>query len=440
MSNPMKTNFKQFIILIPLVTMLFACGKKAEHETTSKAPIIVKTQTVDATPQNESFVVSGTLEAREESSIGFLVAGKVQQVIVNEGDYVHQGQLLAALDDADYANALRIAEATLTRTTDDFQRSSELYQRRSLSQSDFVKISTGVKEAEANYNITRKQVADTRLYAPISGFIAKKNVAPGEIVSAGVHAFTIVSTDPIKVRIAVPESEIGSVNQGMKTKVSIPALNDTIAEGSVSLIGAVADLSTRTYPVEITLPNAQHIMRPGMVADARIITTRVASSINIPGQAIVRNSDGVPMVFVVNTANMVMQRRVTLGELSTSGVEILSGLNAGEKVVVGGQHKLKDGDIIVDASESASQPVAVALPKQTTTDSVAHASIAPFLSINNSDAPYIRWILPILMLSLASIFLIIVAHFNHIKLAMVMLAVLCYTFVAETKVKKISIQ
>src|SRR5262249_20945022 len=150
--------------------------------------------------------------------------GTVNQVAVQEGQHVARGQLLAMIDTVEYRYALAIANAGLEQVEDLYKRSDDLYKRGSLPEKDYVEVKTKLAQARANKGINEKHITDSRLYSPITGIISAKMIEKGSAAAPGVPAFSIVRTDQVYVRIAVPESEIGAMKNGIGAKITIPTL------------------------------------------------------------------------------------------------------------------------------------------------------------------------------------------------------------------------
>jgi RND family efflux transporter MFP subunit len=135
--------------------------------------------------------------------------------------------------------------------------------------------------------------------------------------------------------------------------VRLAALPEANFSGRVTLIGIVADPTTRTYAVEVSVPNPDHRLRVGMVAEARVRMDRESRAISVPTNAVTRDADGVSRLYVVDTtARRARARRVELGATRDNAIEVTQGLSAGELVVVAGQHRVRDGSRVIVASDA----------------------------------------------------------------------------------------
>ena len=351
---------------------------------------------------------SGNVEAAETAYLSFQVPGQVLKVFVEEGQAVHAGQVLAELDVRDYqyrlnavasqtgaadanfqkANAgvrkqeLAQAKVDLDRVEDEYKRLKALHDRGSLAPSDYKKIEAAylaarerysmaeegarsedklaAKEvfhgAQAQENIAKKALADTRLTAPFAGIIAKKDVENGMLVNSSRPVFVLMSLQPAKVRVGVPEAEIGKIRIGQKAAIQIPSLGSRSFEGRVETIGFAADPAARTFSVKISVPNPKLELRAGMVAESGIETGEKVAAMTVPGQAIVRDAQGATTVFLFFAEkNRVYARRVDTGSVFGREVEIVRGLSGSEKVVVGGQQLIHEGSAVTPVEAGAAE-------------------------------------------------------------------------------------
>jgi RND family efflux transporter MFP subunit len=188
-----------------------------------------------------------------------------------------------------------------------------------------------------------KHLADCQLRAPIAGFVGVRRVDVGDTVGAGMPVIGILDLDPVKVRVAIPEAEIGKVHAGTRASVTIPSLGKNF-EGKVEAVGMAADPASRTYTVKISVANPEHVLRAGMVSEVRIFGTEMVNALTVPAEAVVRDARGVTQVYVYEPARQrVYARRVEAGAPIGSEIEIRSGLTGGEEVVVAGQQNVREG-------------------------------------------------------------------------------------------------
>lgn len=336
--------FKKNILTIFVFSILISsCGKNKEENTVAAVPkVTIKELTSEKQPEILNY--SGTIEADNTVSLGFSVPGRIVTVNVQEGQHVTQGQLLASIETTTYKNAFDIANAGLEQANDNYKRLNELYSKGSLPERDFIAVKVAVAQANANRNLAAKNLADTKLFAPFTGIISAKLTEKGATAAPGIPVFTIMKTDKVYAKASVTETEIAHLKVGTIAKIKIASI-DQLFDGKVTIINPSADATTRTFEVKILLDNAQGKLLPGMISDIKINTGRTENAITIPATAIIRDSDDITYVFVVEN-NKAIQKRVTLGNFEGEEVIVTSGLKREDKLVINGQRNLKDGQTI----------------------------------------------------------------------------------------------
>lgn len=341
----MKSRLGIIPFLIAVSALMVSC--KQEVKKVEQVPAVnVTVQPVQKTNSLQQLSYSGTIEPDNTVQVGFAVPGVVNNVAVQEGQSVNRGQLLASIDATEYSNALAIANAGLAQAEDMYARLNELYQKGSLPAKDYIEIKTKVAQARANKSINAKHIADSRLYAPMSGIVTSKMVERGSMAAPGVPAFVIVKTDKVYAKFSVSESEVGSIKKGTDAAVFIPTVNDSL-KGKITIINPMADPVSKTYSIKIQLTNAGGKLMPGMLTNVRIKTDKSVDAILIPATAVVRDADDITYVFIVNAQNKAIRKRITTS--TVAGMEqimVTEGLNDGDKLVIAGQSRLKDGSAV----------------------------------------------------------------------------------------------
>lgn len=353
---------------------LTGCSHRQPAAVASR-PTPVQVRNVALVNHLEEITVSGSVNSPDAAAdIPFLVSGRVLRVAVHEGDAVRKGQLLASLDPTDHKIAVRgaaaqvaAAKVSLDRAEDEYKRMKMLFESKSLPQNDFRKFQAAFDAAKEQFNqaiagedSARKHLSDTTLLAPVSGYISRRAVEPGNVAAAGVPAFQIVTLDPVEVLVGVPETDIRLVRLGQHAQVQIPALPGQEFSGNVRVINVSADPATRTYSTRIQVPNADHKLRVGMIAEVQIQGDRQVKAITVPGSAIVHDPQGASQVFVYYPEQKrAYSKRVEVGRVVGQEVEIQSGLHPDDLVVIGGQHSLRDG-LAAEAIETQAPSLAVA--------------------------------------------------------------------------------
>ena len=362
-------------------------------------PIPVELHAPHRLHQPSSVAASGSVEANVTAQTAFQVGGRVARVLAEEGQLVKQGQVLAELDCSDYHNAFdaafgqaNAAQATALqakngvraqeleqarvgyeRAADEYQRQKYLYDHQSLAANDFHKIEAAYLVSQQRYNMARegaraeekqatqaqayaangqlseakKHMGDCQLRAPITGFVGMRHVNVGDTVAAGYPVFSVLDLDPVKVRVGIPEAEIGKVHEHARAVVTIPSLDNRQFEGKVEAVGYFADSVSRTFSTKIAVPNPNHVLRAGMISESRVYDSTMIDVLAVPALAVVRDVRGLPFVYVYDpTRQRVFARRVEMGELIADEVEIKTGLKSNDQIVVAGQQNLHEGSLV----------------------------------------------------------------------------------------------
>ena len=302
--------------------------------------------------------VTGSLHARETATLSAQVMGRVQQVLVNEGDSVRAGQTLVVLDDAALRSAAEQAEAAVKAAenqqiaaqtnadlaTSTLARYKQLQMQRSVSPQEMDEVTRRAETAAAQANALRAQVnvmsaqqsgaktmlGYTRIVAPFAGVVTGRMADPGVLASPGVPLLQIDSAGPLQLQTTVAESAIAFLREGMKLSVSIDGARGADPQGTVSQIVPAADPSSHSFLVKIDLPPSKEL-RAGMYASADI-PTGTKQAILVPRSAIVVRGS-LPCAYVMDSKDIAQLRYVTLGATHGDAVETLSGIAANEKLI-----------------------------------------------------------------------------------------------------------
>ena len=336
------------MILSAIVIILFGCKQKQEAVKQEVTAIKVKAQAVQTFNGLSDLRYSGTVEAAQTIPLSFQSSGTVEQVLVQEGDAVRKGQLLATVNRADNQSMYNLSLATYQQAKDAYDRLKQVYDNGSLSEVKWVEMETNLKKAESQLQVSKNSLEKCNLYAPVSGIIGKRNVEPGQSSLSSFSPLELVKIETILVKISVPENEIGKIKKGMNASFTISALENKQYEGTITNVGVVADQFSRTYEVKITVKNTNLEIKPGMVCDVTLNTTAEKQMVLVPYNAISKDTDGSSFVYVVtDDQKSVRKQIVKLGDYQNNGLEILSGLTANQSIVVEGKEKLTDNSQII---------------------------------------------------------------------------------------------
>jgi len=333
------------------------------HSTESVSPATVQSVSahlVESRQQDAPILiqVTGTLHARESSTLSAQVMGRVEQVLVREGDEVHAGQILVVLDGATLNSAVDQAqaavkaaqqqqlaaqsEAALAAST--LERYKQLQAQKSVSPQEMDVVTRHAESATAQVNVLRAQseaahaqesgaramLGYTKLRAPFAGVVTARLVDPGALAAPGVPLLQVDSNGPLQLQASVDESAIASLRKGMKIAVEIKGAASVQNSGTVAEILPAADAASHSFLVKIDLA-ASRDLKAGMYGSAAFATGK-HQVILIPRSAVVTRGS-LQCIYEIDGNRIAQMRAITLGAAQGDLVEVLSGVGSGEKLI-----------------------------------------------------------------------------------------------------------
>ncbi len=323
-----------------------SCSNKKGQDV--KAPTRVKTQMVSPGMVDNAQTYVGIVEEREATAVSFTGMGVVKRMLVNEGQTVAKGQLIAEMDDTQARNLLSGAEAQMTQANDALERYKMLHDNGSLPEVQWVEIQSKVAQAKSQLEVAKKNLADCRLIAPVSGIIGKKLIGTGETALPSQAVVSILDISTVKVKVAVPEAEIGGINATTPTSISVEAINGSYQGGRIEK-GVQADALTHTYDIRINVANGNRKLLPGMVASVRFISegSQAIGGKMIPVTAVQKKADGTLFVWTVGKDSTAHRTTVTIGQTQGNYINVTEGLNVGDRIAIEGYQKLSENSKVV---------------------------------------------------------------------------------------------
>jgi len=337
----MKKTRLWVVIPIMMAVTFTACNFKKASEANDlqqiakNDTITIRVAEVHQEAVAQIFEYTAVVRAEATNHIAPQVPGiRIDQIFVEVGDFVSIGQKLVQMD----ATQLRQIKALLDNLQENFNRLDELYKVGGVSKADWDNLKTELDITQNTYN---NVVENAQLLSPINGVVTMRNYDSGDIFS-GNPILQIQQILPVKLLVNVSESQYNDIKKGMEAKIKIDILGDEELKGRVSLIYPTLDARTHTFPVEITIPNANMKVRPGMYARA-IFNLGNRNNVVVPDQAIVKQpGSGDRYVYVLQEDNTVSYEKVILGRRLDASYEVISGLKDGDKVAVTSLTKLKN--------------------------------------------------------------------------------------------------
>jgi membrane fusion protein, multidrug efflux system len=346
--NPMMRN--RFVpAAAGFVLILTACSqgghepdKKAEDDDALPVPVEIS----QPTRGDVYAVYAGTapIEAYAEADVIAKVAGEVREILVEEGDDVVQGQILARLDGDKLRLELNESAARLQKLKRDYERNVDLKAKGLISTGDFDKIRYEMDALEASYNLAKLELDYTQIRAPITGVISERFIRNGKTLAIGDPVFRVTSFEPLVAYLHVPEKEYRNIDEGQRVAIEIDAIKGQSIFASVTRVSPIVDPATGTFKITIEISDAERRIKPGMFGRFAIVYDKHENALQIPRSALLED-DGNTSVFVV-VENKAIRRTVTTGYSNKGLVEVIDGLDDDDQVISVGQVGLKEDALV----------------------------------------------------------------------------------------------
>ena len=336
----MKKSFQLAAVLV--AAMLGACsgGEEKKAETTAAETVIekptVKLATVTSRDVEQIGEFTATVEAEAKNNIAPTAPGRISQIFVEVGDHVRKGQKLVQMDAAN----LTQLKLQLDNQETEFKRVDELYKVGGASKAEWDAAKTNLDVRKSAYN---NLLENTQLVSPLNGVVTARNFDNGDLyTSTQMPVLVVEQIAPVKLMVNVSEPNFPKVSKGMPVTVKLDVYEGEEFEGKVSLVYPTIDAATHTFPVEITLANANQRVRPGMFARVTM-NFGTKNHVVVPDMAIVKRAgSGDRYVYVYNNGK-VSYNKVELGRRIGTEYELISGVDNNSQVVIAGQTRLADG-------------------------------------------------------------------------------------------------
>lgn len=307
----------------------------------------VEVERVEPRSFTRSIDLPGVAMAMRDVVVSAEEAGVVRRIVRDKGRPVRRGQAIVRFDDAILRAQVQSAAAQAEYDEEVWERRKRLYEEDSIgSELSYHEAQHSAEQSRGNLTALQERLARTTVSAPISGILNDRLVEIGTMVSPGTSVARIVQTDTIRIVAGAPERYALDLPVGARATVSLDVLADQVFEGTISYVSAVVDPDSRTFPIELMLPNPDELIKPGMIAEVSVVQEEILDAIVVPQQALVAMEDGF-VVFVaegVGEEARAVARRVSISVSQGNDVVVGSGLNGGDQLVVVGQQGLTEGD------------------------------------------------------------------------------------------------
>ena len=312
-----------------------------ENHTTRPEAVPVSVITVKPESVRDVIFLPGTTEAWQDVQVAADTAGRIEWIGPREGEQVNKGDLLIKIDVSALKAAMDHAEAQFQLADDLYQRRRRLYERKIIAKEELDQSATQRKLAATDYEQIKVKYSHGFPRSPISGIINNLYVDAGEFIDTGKPIADIVNIDRIKINVRVPELDIRYVIKGQKTPVKIDAFQERALSGVIEFVAFKADPATKTFLVRTVIENPLADIRPGMIARVVFVRRVITDALMAPLFALV-DKGGERLVFVAKDG-VAQSRTVSIGVIEGDRVQITSGLNPGDQLIVKGHTEVEDG-------------------------------------------------------------------------------------------------
>lgn len=339
---------KKYCILAAFVALAASCGPQQKKAENVEAPqrVLTRTESAQAATIDLTEEFTSEIQPFKENDITPAVQGvHIDRILVDVGAQVDKGQLLVTLDPTQYNQQL----VTLKNLESDYNRLLPVFEAGGISAQQ-------IDQARTQLDVQREVVANLQrnieLRSPISGVVTARNSEAGDLF-ANTPILHVMQIDPLKVVVNIPEQYFPAVRVGMPVDIRVDLFGERVFPGRVSLVYPALDASTRTFTVEVSVPNAAKTLRPGMFART-IFNMGRKDAVLVPDVAVQKQvGSSERYVYVIVGDSVAERRRVEPGRQAGDRIDVLSGVQAGERVAVTALSKLSDGAAVEILDEQA---------------------------------------------------------------------------------------
>ena len=364
----MNTKKKKLIFVATLIVLILTVlvsfriyanyADKKDRATKVSPGRGVAVEIATVTRQNiiPQIVFSANLEPLWNAEISAKADGRIDRLYIEEGDQVTSGMIIGVLDTNELISQVVQADGNLLSNQANLEQASlDLSRAQAMMQQGAVSMQTldtartkrdlalgQVRSAQGNLSLLQTRLDNANILAPRNGVVIKRYLQAGSFAKAGAAIVSIADVTSLLGKATIGESQLKEVTMGNQVKVKISALDDKEFIGTITRISPTATLPARTFTAEVTIPNGDGALKPGMFGKITIPGLVHNNALVVPEGALVMRGDQ-KTVYIVTSENKVQQRILKLGYVGEGWAEILEGLQDGDRIVVAGHNKLKDG-------------------------------------------------------------------------------------------------
>jgi membrane fusion protein, multidrug efflux system len=341
--------------VLGLAATVAACGGEGHAAVASaegEAPartISVETETVQSSAFTDFVRIVGSVAANRDVVVAAEESGIIRQLFVEKGARVRAGQPIARIDDTVLRAQWERAESQARLAEETWERQRRLWEEERIgSEINYLNAKYGARTARASASELKARLDRATVRSAIDGVLDARLVEVGSMVAPGAPVARVVDASTVKIIGGVPERYAADIVRGAEMRVAFDGMGNAEYTGKVQFVGATLNEQNRTFPIEVAVPNAGGIIRPGMVANLQVARRAVTGALLVPQNAVIRRENGyVAYVAVERDGRTVAELRDVIPGTSEGGrVVIEQGLNPGDRVIVVGQQQVSTGDVL----------------------------------------------------------------------------------------------
>ena len=342
--HTMRKSLLPFAVSLALFGGLTGCQQEEAKEEQKEYAIPVETTAVARGDITSFYSTTATLEAPEEAKVVTRIAGLIEVLAVEEGMKVKKGDLLAVIDADRQQYSLDAKNAEVAIIEQELNRLKKISDKNFVSAEQMAKLEYNLQAAKAQRDLAALQVEESRVLSPIDGTIAVRYVKQGNMAKEFDPLFHIVNQEELHGIVHLPEKQLQSLKHGQSADIFTSRDPNRAYPANVLRISPVVDAASGTFKVTLSVPNSSHELKAGMFTRVELKYDTHTDVITVPYQAVI-NQDNRQALYVIDNGNA-QRREVQLGYRNGEMVEIRSGLEGGEQLVVRGQQNLKDQSLV----------------------------------------------------------------------------------------------
>lgn len=329
-------------MMIVVAGVFASCGDAPQGGSTVHSVMVTTPEAMEGTVVKN---YSGIVREAHTINLGFKTPGQIERILVAEGDYVHKGQLLAELDDADYRLGVEALQIQYDQLKDEVGRTEQLYRQKSISANDYEKATAGLRQLGVQLQANKNKLNYTKLYAPTDGYIQAVNFSPAEMVDAGTALFTLLDVSRMEVVADIPVAEYQQRDRFTRYFSRVAGSASELPMQLLSLTPK-AD-GNQLYQLRLAFvgqPDKQ--LTAGMNVEVGIVMadTTATTGVVVPLCAVFRDGD-TSCVWVLGADSTLVKQQVVLGGSDSRGRAVIrEGLTGSEQIVRAGVNALQEGE------------------------------------------------------------------------------------------------